>query len=498
MGKEKPLTNAIEFSFRSALIATAASLSLLACATPNSTPGNPQITANEQAQAARQHPELLAQFGGSYTGPEAAYLSRIGERIAVAAGVPGGCTFTLVNTDVVNAFAVPGCYIYVTRGMFGIVNSEAELASVLAHEVGHVVADHSERRQNRSLLTGLGSLAVGVLTGSGELAQTAGQIGQIHTLGYSRAQEFESDDLGVRYLVKAGYSPYAAADMLESLQDHDRLQALVRNRDEAEAVPSWARTHPLTAERVARAARQAAATGVAVGALPEHEAPFMAEVDGLLYGDDPSQGFIEGRRFAHPQLRIAFDAPAGFQLSNSAQAVLIEGPSGVKGQFSAGALGNGGLDAYAANVLERVLGQPAGAAQIGAVQRTRINGVEAAILPARVQTQQGAVDVFVAAYLAAGGQAYHFVTLAPQAAQAGPALEALFRSFRPLTPAEASALRPRRIEVVTVRAGDTINSLASRMAFSDYRLERFLMLNDRRPDQPLRAGERVKLVVYGG
>lgn len=477
----------------SALIAVA---SLAACAPVDSSPAKPQVAASERQQAARQHPQILGQFGGASNGSQADYVARVGQKIAVAAGLPGQCTFTLVNTDVVNAFAVPGCYVYVTRGLLGIVNSEAELASILGHEVGHVVADHSDRRWNTSVLTGLGSLAVGVLTGSSDLAQLAGQAGQLYTLSYSREQEYESDDLGIRYLVRAGYDPYAAADMLESLQNHDRLQARTRGRDEAESVPEWARTHPLTSERVARATGQARATGVAPDTLPEQEAAYLAAVDGLLYGDDPAQGYIEGRRFAHPMLSIAFEVPVGFSLTNTPQAVVIDGPNGVRAQFGSDGMPTAGLAEYGTSVMRAVLGQAAGNAQVGEARRTTVNGLETVVLPARAVTPQGSLDVTVAAYRV-DNRGYHFVTLAPSGASAERAIDAMIRSFRMLSSGEAAALRPRRIAVVTVRAGDTINSLANRMAFDQLRVERFLMLNDRMPEQPLRPGERVKLVIYG-
>ncbi|HCK84963.1 MAG TPA: peptidase M48 Ste24p, partial [Hyphomonadaceae bacterium] len=222
------------------------------CATVNSTPDAPQVPPNERARAAQQHPQIVAQFGGAVEGPAAAYVTSIGEKVATAAGVPGQCTFTLINSDVVNAFAVPGCYIYVTRGILAIMNSEDELASVLGHEVGHVIADHSDRRQNTATMGTLGAVLVGVLTGSGDLMQAAGQVAQVYTLGYSRDQEFEADDLGVRYLLATGYNPYGAADMLGALGVNDALSARTSQREAANAIPAWARTHPLSADRVTR------------------------------------------------------------------------------------------------------------------------------------------------------------------------------------------------------------------------------------------------------
>lgn len=228
---------------RSVRLLLLAGLSLAAaCATIDSTPDAPSITQTDRAQAAQAHPQILQQLGGAVQGPISTYAAGIGERVATAAGVPGQCTFTVVNSDVPNAFAIPGCYIYVTRGLLALMNSEDELASVLGHEVGHVVADHSARRQNTAALSNLGAILAGVLTGSGEIAQVAGQAAQLYALSYSRDQEFEADDLGVRYLHRAGYDPYAAADLLGSLGANETLSARVNGRDAASATPSWARS----------------------------------------------------------------------------------------------------------------------------------------------------------------------------------------------------------------------------------------------------------------
>ena len=459
------------------------------CATIDSTPDAPSVAQTDRATAARSHPQILQQFGGAVEGPLATYVATVGERVATAAGVPGQCTFSVVNTDVVNAFAVPGCYIYITRGLLAIMNSEDELASVLGHEVGHVVADHSARRQNTATMAGLGAILAGVLTGSGQIAQAAGQVGQLYALNYSRDQEFESDDLGVRYLNATGYNPYAAADMLRALGVNDELSARTSNR-EASAIPAWARTHPLSADRVTRATANANASGASRDNPPENTRAYLQAVNGMIYGDDPEQGFVSGRRFSHPSMRITFEAPQGASLTNTPQAVIVRGQN-LQAQLSGGAL-QGDLQSYANNVLRQVIGQAP--SQIGQPQRSTVNGLETVSILGRAQTQQGQVlDVSVVAYRV-GQSAYHFVSITPQGGMN--VINPMTSSFRQLSTQEAAALRPRQITLATVGARDTAQSLANRMAFDDYRLERFLALNGLEQASDLRAGQTVKLVTY--
>jgi predicted Zn-dependent protease len=458
-------------------------------------PSQPEIRAEEKRIGAEQHPQLLAEFGGAYEAPEGAYARRVGRKIAAAAGLDGQCTFTLVNSDVVNAFAVPGCYIYITRGLMGIVNSEAELASVLAHEVGHIVAAHNRRQQRRSLWRSIGVWAVGAITGSEDLTRIAGRAAEYFTLRYSRKQEYEADDFGVRFLAAAGYDPYAAGDMLGALGRHEEYLGRTRGRDEARAIPEWARTHPLAGNRVERAAQKAAATGIADGALPELEGPYLRELDGLLYGDDPRQGFVQGRRFAHPVMRIGFEAPPGFTLTNSPQAILIEGPDGLRGEFGGQRMPPGGLPAYAEGLVRSLLrGAPA---EAGPAEAAMINGLRALLLPVLVQTEQGAIELSIAAYDGGDGGAYHFIMVAPPADSSRAAIGGLFGSFRLLSEGEARSLRPRLIRTVRVGPGQDAASLARLMA-SDHPLDHFLMLNGRSAGQPLKPGELVKIVTFAG
>jgi len=465
-------------------------VALAACATVDSSPDAPAVSDTDRTTAARSHPQILAQFGGAVEGPLSTYVAGIGERVAASAGVPGRCTFSVVNSDVPNAFAIPGCYIYVTRGLLAIMNSEDELASVLGHEVGHVVADHSAQRQNTATLTGLGALLAGVLTGSGEIAQAAGQVGTLYTLNYSRDQEFESDDLGVRYLRATGYNAYAAADMLQALGANDALSGRINNRNAASATPAWARTHPLSADRVSRANTQAAAAGATRETPPERTAEYFAAIRDMIWGDDPEQGFVNGRTFAHPTLRVAFEAPDGFTLTNTPAAVQIGGQNG-RAIFSGGAL-QGTLEAYATNVLRQAIGQAR--SEVGRASSSSTNGLETVTIPARVQNQQGQIlDLQIVAYRV-GDRAYHFVTLAPSGGSG--VFAHMTGSMRQLSAQQAGALRARHIEIVDVRAGDTPARLAQRMAFTDYQLERFLALNGLQEGATLRSGQQVKIITY--
>lgn len=452
------------------------------------------LAASAAAQPQRpeqRRAEILQAYGGAYDGPIGAYVSRIGERMAVAAGQGGRCTFSVINSEVVNAFASPpGCDIYVTRGLLGLIRSEDELAAVLGHEVGHVAANHSGRRQTRAAITGVGALILGAVTGSGELAQVAGKVGQLNVLSYSRGQEFEADSLSARYLAGAGYNPFGLADMLSALQASDQVEAL-DNPGETRAQPVWSRTHPLTGERVARAVAVARATPPpAPGDAPAPADGYLEAVDGLLFGEDPEQGVVLGRRFLHPALGFGFAAPPGFVLANSPTAVVMRGPGGVAAQFGGSLAGRGGDPAdevYA--VLRQLIGQAP--ARVGEPRRSRIDGYDAVVLSAQAQSDSGWVDVTVAAY-AVGRENFHFVTLAP--AGQGYLFDPLIGSFHRLSAAERAEARPTRIRVVTVRPGETVASLAARMA-TDYPRERFEAINGLQPGDALRPGDRVKLVA---
>jgi len=225
--------------------------------------------------------------------------------------------FAVLDTPVVNAFAVPGGYIYVTRGILALMGSEAELAVVLGHELGHVNARHSVHRMSEMMLAQVGLVVGSAL--SETFAQVAGLAGvgvQILFLKYSRDDERQADALGVEYARKAVYN---AGEMIAFFGSLEKLGDL----SGGQALPGFLSTHPLTSERIDNVKKMLTAEDQK---LEVKERPYLRRIDGLIYGDDPRQGFVEGGRFYHPQMAFTFSVPAGWKVVNTPSQVMMSSP----------------------------------------------------------------------------------------------------------------------------------------------------------------------------
>jgi len=468
----------------------------LALALP-AAPGHAQaqaISASEKRTGAEAHPQLLQQFGGAMRGPAADYVSRVGRRISVQSGLSNSerdFTVTLLDSPVSNAFAIPGGYVYVTRGLLALMNDEAELASVLGHEVGHVAARHSAKRQNTATITQVLAGIVGAVAGNSGVGNLVGRgagLGaDLITKGFSRSQEYQADDLGVRYLARAGYDPLASSDMLAVLGAQQTLEA--RTTGKSASVPTWASTHPNSADRVTRAREKAQATG-ALGRGQRNRDALLDAVDGLIWGDNPAKGFADGQEFKLPSERLAFTVPRGYSINNADDAVTISG-SGGQASFSAGRLGMGGLDDYIAQIFTKM----SSTIRPGRVAGGRAQGIDFRYAFGTANSNAGQLDVGVFAYRADGAAtAYNFVTLTRAGQGIGP-FQPLVESVRRMPAAEANGVRPLRIKVVKVKSGETSETFARMMAFPDNPLDRFLVLNGMKRGDVLRAGDRVKVIL---
>jgi predicted Zn-dependent protease len=457
---------------------------------------NPQ----DVAEAQRDHAELVRELGEAETGPRAAYVASVGRRVGVYSGVanPGQALhFTTLNSAVENAFSVPGGYVYVTRQLLGLMDDESQLAFALGHEVGHIAANHAHIREqyaNRTDIFGVIGAIFGSIIGGplgNAAARAAMERSQLSTLSFSREQEYEADTLGLRYMIAAGYDPAGAAGILAALARNTALQLRVQGRTNRKT-PEWASTHPLSENRMQRALAEARATG-RLGTGIRNRDLFLSELEGVYVDDDPAQGVIEGPTFTHPDLRIQFTVPQGYLMSNGTDAVTISGSAG-KAQFRGGQY-SGTLD-NAILLAFRQLTRGEANLAVPQPQHSTINGMPAAITTARVETDSGLIDASVAAYQWDPQRIYYFVMLTPGGYGVGP-FASMINSLRRISPAEAAAIRPRVMHVETVRRGDTIQSLASRMAYRDFKLERFLSLNGLAVNSALVPGQKVKLVIYG-
>lgn len=476
-------------------LAAAAVLAVTAgCATAPAT-GDPIFTggltpAKEKEIGREQHPKLVRQFGGEYQDAELQrYVRELGLALAGESELPElDWRFTVLDTPIVNAFALPGGYVYVSRGLVELADNEAELAGVLAHEIGHVTARHSAERYGGQILAGVAGLAAGILLG-GEAARVTSALGNVALSGYSRSQEFEADTLGVRYIAQAGYDPEAMAGFLETMQANSRLEATLRGNPEAAEQFSLLQTHPRTADRVREAIAAAGARLVADPRLGREA--YLQAIDGIVHGHGPEQGFVRGRNFQHPELRFAFEVPEGFRLFNGPTQVVAFGPEDSLILFD-----RAGKD-VSLDVVDYLTRSWAPRLRLRQVERIAVDGLPAATGTAQVRTNKGRRDLRLVAIRFDADAMYRFLFVTPPAMtdRLNAPLRQTTYSFRKLGAEEAAALEPLRLRIHTVQPGETQESLAERMPFADFKLERFRVLNGLAPDDRLEPGQKVKLVV---
>lgn len=446
----------------------------------------------EKKLGAEHQPKLAAEFGGEIVDKEiTSYVTALGEKLAKNSEMPNlDFTFTVLDTPTVNAFALPGGYVNVTRGLMAIANSEAELAGVIAHEIGHVTARHSAQRYSQNVLAGVGATVAAILTGSNEVGQLASQAGQLAVLSYSREDELEADTLGIRYLRRTGYDAGAMASFLSSLRAHSQLEAkLAGLPPEQVDEGSLLATHPRTIERVERASDAAGAR--APGNPVTNREAYLRKIDGMVYGDSPTQGFARGRDFLHPQLRLRFRAPEGFELRNQPERVVAQGPNGALIIFS------GGQNAGRRGMLDYLVNDWGKGIRISNREEIKINGLAAATGTARVNTNAGARDLRLVAIAGDGERVWRFALLTATSETSnlsGPMRETAY-SFEKVSAEVAQQWKPRRITLHRVAAGDTVAGLAARLPFEKFKEEHFRVINGLGANEGLRLGQFVKLVT---
>lgn len=468
----------------------------VACATNPATGKKEVSLMSEQQEIAtgqQMDPEVIKEMG-LYDDPELQrYVSDVGMKLARLSPRPNlPWKFTVVNQPAVNAFALPGGFIYITRGILPFLDDEAELAGVLGHEIGHVTARHSAQQYTKATGATIGMALLSIFVPESRpfqnLTETA--LGVLF-LKYGRDDENQADELGVKYAAEGGWDPHGVAGMLTTL---DRLDAA---QGSSRGVPNWLSTHPAPANRVEHVQKVIATipdTHPGAGMGARDRAVFLQKVDGIIFGDRPEEGIVRGNQFLHKDLRFALTFPQGWEVQNSPQQVVAKDPN---------------ADAY---VLLQLVPQASGSIEqiaVGTMQnagfrpinggRTELHGLNAFVGTYQGNLQGLGNSLVRAAHVVHDQRVFLVAGLAPQQLfqSVQGELDAAVGSFRPLSAQEAANLQPNRVDLYTVRSGDTWQSIAARAGEGTIKPSTLAIMNHQDPAQPPPVGTRIKIVVGG-
>lgn len=440
---------------------------------------------NSRPRGGEDERNLIAAFGGAYADSKAeALLNTVAARLVAGSTEPtNGYKITVLNSPSVNAFSLPDGHLYVTRGVLALANDSSEIAAILAHEMAHVTARHAMQRveleKSSALFSRVASEVLNDPAGSQQLQEKS----KLSLASFSRQQEFEADSIGVRTMAKAGYDPYGASRFLSSLARYAGLRASALGGSPTARADMFS-THPATTERVQlalRSARQLSAPGVGEA----DRARYFTAIDGIAYGDDPSQGTVRGRGFFHTNLGFGFTAPEGFTLSSSAEAVQgASPPAGRAMRFDT-------VEVPASTTLDEYLKS----GWIEGVQVSKETALEVGGLPAETGIAKSGDWTFRLAAIRQGNIVYRLIYAAKAfSEEADRSFMDSISSFHRLSSEEVARVRPLRLHIVTAGTSDTAASLSAGMAQLGLSAELFVVLNGLDKTAQISAGAQYKVV----
>jgi predicted Zn-dependent protease len=471
-----------------------ATLALAACgdisrfqaAAPSSpSSAKPNRTIIQSAAVEKEHERILTSYGGAYDDPKLeGLITKTVDRLVAASDRPDQAyKVTILNSGAVNAFALPTGQLYVTRGLIALASDTSELSSVLSHEMAHVLAKHAAIREDQARQAAVVTRVVTDMGTDPDLTALALAKTKLTMASFSRSQEFEADGIGVGISARAHFDPYGAARFLSAMERNAELKAGKTSVDPR--AQDFLSSHPATPERVANA-QNTARQYTSPEPNDRERDTYLAAIDNIVYGEDPSEGFVRGRRFLHPKLGFSFSAPENFTLDNTAQAVI-----GVR---------EGGTQAMRFDVVrvpaEQSLGDYLNSGWMENVDKSSTEDVTINGFPAASAVAHGDQWQFKIYALRFGSDVYRFIFAAKQkTTESERNARETVGSFRRLTLDEIQAARPLRIRVINVQPGDTVESLSHRMAGVDRPAERFRILNGLDMHAQVKARDRVKIVV---
>jgi len=484
---------------RSALLASIAALAvvLAGCASNPVTGGTDVVMISEakEIEIGRQaHPRILQQYGRYDDEALQGYVNQVGQRIAAVSHRPDlQYTFTVLDSEEVNAFALPGGYVYITRGIMTYLNSEAELVAVLGHEVGHVTARHGVRQQSGATAAGIGATLVGILTGSGDLANLANLAGSALVRGYGRDMELEADAIGAQYLDRLKYDPAAMIDVVRLLKNQELLEVQLAKQEgrEPRVYHGVFSTHPDSDTRLKEVVASAGKAG-AGESRPDGHYTYLQRITGLPVGTSRAQGVVRGSRFYHADMGFTLAFPSGWTVQNLQSKVLaVTSQKDAVLQLSAMAPPQG---VGPRDFLSRSLsGVP-----LSAQEPLEVNGLSGYTAIAReVPLPWGNRGPARYAVLYYNGLAYVFMgatRLNSALPASDPLLLSSIKTFRRLRDDEFARAEPDRLSLVKAGPQTSIAELARNSPLQKYPAERLRLLNDLYPDKEPAPGQWLKVV----
>ena len=432
--------------------------------------------------------EVVKEYGIYEDAKLTAYLNDICQRIGRASHRPNlAYNFKIVDVSVVNAFAIPGGYVYFTRGILSSLNSEAELAGVMGHEIGHIAARHSASQYSRAQFAQLG-LGVGMIfadkvPGLSELAQLgAGML----FLRFSRDNEREADDLGVEYASRVGYDASQMANFFETLER-------MNPGSDQTGLPGWFSTHPSPEDRVQTIRIRAREWQEKLGVkdLKLNRDRYLGEIDGLIYGDDPRQGYVEEHVFYHPNLRFQFPVPVNWKINNTpsnVQMVSGEQEAMILFTMTKGTSPHEAVRTFVSKNKARVL----------ASEATQVNSMPSERLLSDVQTQKGVIQV-LSFFIQRGKEIFVFHGLtSPNLFQKYLSIfDRTMRSFRELSDPRRINVKPDRIRIRTTGVSDTLENLLRSSGVPSEKLKEVALINGKDLKEVIPANTLFKVVERG-
>lgn len=453
-------------------------------------------TEQEIAIGKESHPSIVASMGLYENATLQAFMNTKGKAMAAISHRPElPYQFYIVDSPVVNAFAVPGGYVYFTRGILAHFNNEAEFAGVLGHEIGHITAKHAARQQTSQILTTGGAILGAILVDkSGGLLESALQGAQLLQLSYSRAHESESDQIGVGYSSKIGYDANQMADFFATIK---RIQD-----NSGQSVPNMLSTHPDPGNRYTRVhelAKEYQAKNP--GTYRVNRDSYLRMIDGLLFGDDPKQGFVENNAFYHPDLRFQFPVPTGWSTQNAPTQFQMAPKDGKSAMIMTLAKGNS-LDEAAQTMIKEL-----NLKVLDNAKRT-VNGNQALVLisqqlpqqqQGQAQQQQTAANTLqISTYLIQYNNAIyalHGLSAAADFEKQFPTFRTVSEGFRSLTDADKLNRKPDRIYIRPAPQAGTFREVMTALNMPASRLDELGVVNSLKATDRVEKGTLLKVIA---